>query len=77
MRVECHAGYRSEETPIRFWLGENLVEVIEVVDCWLAPDYRYFKVRTAEGDIYILRNDVRSGEWELTLFERGTDRQAR
>ena len=77
VRVECYAGYRGEETPVRFWLGENLVEVKEVVDCWLAPDHRYFKVRTAEGDTYILRNDIRSSEWELTLFERGTDRQAR
>ena len=41
------------------------------VECyaWLAPDHRYFKVRTTEG-IYILRNDISSGEWELTLFER-------
>ena len=69
VRVECHAGYRGEETPIRCWLGERVVEVAEVIDSWLAPDHRYFKVR-AEGDTYILRNDITSGEWELTLLER-------
>jgi hypothetical protein len=66
--VECHAGYRGDETPLRFRLGERVVEIIEVLDRWLAPDHRYFKVRTADG-IYILQNDVTSGEWEVTLFE--------
>ena len=73
--VECYAGYRGEETPVRFRLGDRLCEVGEVLDRWLAPDHRYFKVRTVEGR-YILRNDVTSGAWELTLFERGADRQA-
>jgi hypothetical protein len=68
--VDCHAGYRGEETPVRFRLGEHTAEVKDVLDRWLAPDHRYFKVRTPEGDTCILRHDVTSGEWELTLFER-------
>jgi hypothetical protein len=67
--VDCYAGYRGEETPLRFRLGNRLIEIAEVVDRWLAPDYRYFKVRTSEGETYILRNDTTTGEWELTLFE--------
>lgn len=73
--VDCYAGYRGEETPVRLRLGDRLVEVDEVLDRWLAPDHRYFKVRTGEG-IYILRNDITSGQWELTMFERGADPQA-
>lgn len=65
--VECYAGYRGEETPVRFRLGDRVVEVNEVLDRWLAPDHRYFKVRTTEGT-YILRNDMTSGEWELVSF---------
>ena len=70
--VECYAGYRSEETPIRFQLGNRSIEVDEVLDRWLAPDHRYFKVRTGDG-IHILRNEGTSGEWELTLFARGAN----
>ena len=69
VRVECYAGYRGEETPRRFHLGERTVEVAEVVDRWLAPDHRYFKVRGDDGARYILRHDPDSGEWELTLYE--------
>jgi hypothetical protein len=71
LSVECHAGYRGDETPRRFRLGNRLIEVTEVLDRWLAPDHRYFKVRAAAGEIYILRQDVTSGAWELTLFQRG------
>ena len=73
--VECYAGYRGEETPARFRLGDRLIEVDEVLDRWLAPEHRYFKVRTGEG-IYLLRSDVTSGGWELTMFERGANPHA-
>ena len=63
--VECHAGYRGEEMPRRFRLGERQVEIAEVVDSWLAPDHRYFKVNDSQGDLYILRNDVAAQRWEV------------
>ena len=69
IRVVCYAGYRGEEMPRRFYLGERLIEVDEVVDRWLAPGHRYFKLRCVAGDTYILRHDSRSERWDLTLFE--------
>lgn len=71
LRVECYAGYRGEETPRRFHLGSRAVGVAEVIDRWLEPDHRYFKVRGDDGDTYILRHDVETDRWELTLFRRG------
>ncbi len=70
IRVECYAGYRGEETPRRFFIGERRVEAARVIDRWLAPDHRYFKVEGDDGAIYILRHDVSSGYWELTMFDR-------
>src|SRR5512134_3828399 len=43
-RVECYAGHRGEETPRRFSFDGRTTEVAEVLDAWLAPDHRYFKV---------------------------------
>jgi hypothetical protein len=71
VEVQCHAGYRGEETPRRFRLGEREIEITEVVDRWLAPDHRYFKVQDAEGDSYILRHDVSTHRWELAWFGAG------
>ena len=67
--VECYAGYRGEETPRRFVLGERRVEVVDVLDRWLAPDHRYFKLRGDDQAIYILRNDRDSSAWELTVYD--------
>ena len=74
IRIACYAGYRGEETPKRLYLGERAVEVAEVLDQWLAPDHRYFKVRAADGATYLLCHDVAAGFWELIMYERGAGR---
>jgi hypothetical protein len=66
--VECYAGHRGEQTPRTLVLGDRRIAVAEVVDAWLAPEYRYFKLRDADGNTYLVRNDERSDTWELTLF---------
>ena len=71
IRVECYAGHRGEETPRRFFLGERLVEIVDVLDRWLDPDRRYFKVKGDDGGIYILCHDVKTGTWEMTMFNSG------
>ena len=41
--VECYAGYRGEQTPLRFRIEDRSVEIDEILDQWLAPEHRYFK----------------------------------
>ena len=72
IRVECSAGHRGEETPRRFFLGARGIEVVEVLDRWLGPEQRYFKVRGGDGGVYILRHDVPGDEWAMTLFDSGS-----
>jgi len=70
VKVECYAGHRGEQTPRRFWLGGRCVEVDEVLDQWLAPDHRHFKLRGDDGAIYIVRHDSKASRWELEMFDR-------
>ena len=70
LHVECHAGYRAEETPRALRLGDRRVAVVEVLDRWLAPDHRYFKVRGDDGATYIIRYDLEEDRWELSVYER-------
>jgi hypothetical protein len=71
--VECYAGHRGEQTPRTLILGDRRIAVTDVVDAWLAPDYRYFKLSGEDGNTYLVRHDERSDTWELTMFraERG------
>jgi len=73
IQVECYAGYRGEERPVRFRIGRRRVEVRQVLDRWWGPDHRYFKVRAEDGAVYILRLDLETGGWELTLYDRRVD----
>lgn len=73
LSVECYAGYRGEEEPRAFALGGRRLTVMSILDRWIAPDHRYFKVAASDGDTYVLRHDERSGEWTLGAFRKGTD----
>lgn len=73
LQVECYSGYRAEERPLRFRLGEagETREVKEVLDQWQGVGYRCFKVRADDGNLYILRHDNGQDTWELDAFRRG------
>jgi hypothetical protein len=74
VRVECYAGYRGEEEPRRFSWESRRRDVVEILDRWLDPTHRYFKVRGNDDGIYILRHDAGTGLWELRVFLEGADR---
>lgn len=63
--MECYSGYRAEQEPRRIVVDGRAIEVAEILDRWLAPDHRYFKVLGADGRVYMLRHDTEWDEWEL------------
>ncbi len=75
--VECYAGYKGEETPRRLHFGHKSVEAVEIMDQWLAARHPYFKVRGANGAVYILRHNVAENVWELTMFASEQMRQSK
>ena len=70
LRVQCYAGRKADERPMRFQLGERDYLIEEVLDQWYGPDDTFFKVRTDDGNLYILRHHSSSGEWVLESFRR-------
>ena len=56
------------EIPRTFRLNVDQIEVVEVLDQWYGPDYRYCKIRGGDGALYILRLDESRSEWHLTMF---------
>lgn len=70
LRVECYASHTGEETPRVLYIDERKVFVEEVLDAWLAPDHRYFKLRGDDGGMYVIRHAPLADTWELTMFRR-------
>ncbi len=71
IRVICYEGYRAEETPRAFYLGERRIEVKSVIDRWRGEDHEYIKFYASDGYRYILRFDRNADEWEIHLTEAG------
>lgn len=76
LRVECYAGHKADERPLRFTAlstGARTYQVKEVVDQWYGVGYQCFKVRADDDNLYILRHDTREDCWTLDSFrsERG------
>jgi hypothetical protein len=80
IHVDAYSGYKANERLIRFHLDEQFYEIESVVDRWQDPNAEYFKVRTTDGKVYLLRYDqhedestLQSGSMELRFLP---DRQS-
>ena len=69
IKVECYAGYRAEETPRSIWFESRKIEVKKILDRWLDPEHRYFKLLGDDEGIYIIRHDMDTLTWELTFYQ--------
>ena len=66
--VECYAGYRGDQRPVRFVLREQVFLVEEVEDQWYSPSAMFFRVRADDGNLYVLRHDEVEDLWTLEAF---------
>jgi hypothetical protein len=74
MRVECYAGFKADERPLRFiWRGHNF-EIMEVEDKWYSPDATYFRVLVQDGDRFVLRHDEPQDVWTVDAFRSAQQR---
>jgi hypothetical protein len=70
--VECYAGYRAEEAPRALHWGGRRFAVQEILDRWYqagtdpqTPSADYFKVRTEDGAIHIIKYEPAIYAWYL------------
>ena len=68
IKVYCYAGYRGEQEPRVFEMGGHKIEVVSILDRWLCPEHRYFKVVDKEACRYIMRHDEHTQQWELVYY---------
>ena len=68
--VESYAGSKAEEYPLRFHIEEKKIEISEIVDRWITPGCRYFKVLADNGNVYVLEYDENNDSWRLLTTDR-------
>lgn len=68
LTVDTAATLQGDEEPVAFLLGSRRVCVLEVLDRWLSTEQSYYKILADDGALYILRREMATGDWEMTLF---------
>jgi len=74
VEVECYAGHKGDERPLRVRLGERVEEVVRVEDRWYSPGETFFRVVMQSGDRYILQHRDAQDVWLLAGFRRAEGR---
>jgi hypothetical protein len=69
VQVECYAGYKGNERPVRFRFGSHIIEVEAVEDQWHSPDITYFRVRGNDGKTYVLKHNEGQDQWTLEVYK--------
>ena len=59
---------RFSERRLEVFIGANVGYIIEIMDQWYGPGYRYVLVRGHDSSVYILRLDEINDQWELIMF---------
>ncbi|MBI3015069.1 MAG: hypothetical protein HYY65_08445 [Candidatus Tectomicrobia bacterium] len=73
VQVECYAGYRGNERPLRFSFGNRTYEVRRILDRWYGEDHRYFKVQADNEYIYLLKYNEAEDLWTLEWVDPQRD----
>jgi len=68
VRVESYSGYKSDERPVRFYIGKRKLEVKELLDRWYGEDYDYFKLLADDLSTYVLKYYRFKDYWELVFY---------
>ncbi len=74
IQVECYSGYKANERPVAFIYGGRRHEVAEIIDRWYEggldpgnPAIDYFKVKTTDGEVFILRYLSLFDAWSIRI----------
>jgi len=74
IHVECHAGYKADEYPRCFYWDAMRFAIKEIIDRWYeggrSPDFPeadYFKVRTTDKKVYVLKHLIKKDAWYLWI----------
>ncbi len=77
VRVFAYSGYRGEELPRAIVIGDQRIEVVEILELWVEEGFedrsrkRFFKIRGSDGEVRELHYDEKEKEWRLLTIEQG------
>ncbi|HTT64266.1 MAG TPA: hypothetical protein VMG35_20585 [Bryobacteraceae bacterium] len=65
VQVQCYAGRKADERPVRFRIGGRDYMVEEIIEQWYSPDHSFYKVRSDDGNVHLLRHKTSNDAWSI------------
>ena len=50
MQVQCYAGRKADERPVRFRIGDRDYMVEEIIEQWYGPDESFYRGLAVSSD---------------------------
>jgi hypothetical protein len=72
--VESYSGFKNNERPRRFRLGESWLEVKDVIDQWYSPEATWFRVLASDNNVYVIKAE--DDNWMLERAIAEVDKNA-
>lgn len=63
--IVAYSGYKANERPLYFVLGEKRVGVKAIMKRWIDEDHDYFQVLAEDGKTYVIKRDRDRDLWFL------------
>ena len=65
IKVECYSGFKADERPLHFIIGDKMLEVEKIIEQWRTPAFEYFKVLADDRKTYLLKRDLVNDGWAI------------
>ena len=70
VQVQCYAGHKADERPVRFRIGDRDYMVEEIVEQWYGPDDSFYKVRADDHNLYLLCHQTGGDTWKVESIQK-------
>jgi hypothetical protein len=73
IKVIAYSGYRGDESPRVFFINDEKITVVEIVDMWIEESFstrmrkRFFIVKTNNDRQYKIYIDEKTLEWSCEI----------
>ncbi|MEE8184891.1 MAG: hypothetical protein V3T96_00640 [Thermodesulfobacteriota bacterium] len=65
IKVDAYSGFKANERPRCFTLGNRTLKVKEIVARWYSEDHEYFRLRADDSKLYTIRYYRDTDDWEM------------
>ena len=69
-QVQCYAGRKADERPVRFQIDDRDYMVEEIIEQWYGPDESFYRVRADDDNVYLLRHRTPTDVWSLESVQK-------